>query len=116
MKTEYVEPESAFLEVFGETPLLKVLDFLVIHENFDYSMSDIARLSEVGYATLKLFWPRLEQYKIVMQTRKVGKAKMYRLNYQNPVAKKFRELYWEVTKTVVHDELKDEKIKVSPVI
>lgn len=111
---------TAFLEVFGRSPFLRILDFLVAHEDFDYSMKDIARHAEIGYTTLKLFWPRLEQYKIIMQTRKVGKAKMYKINYQNPIAKKFRELYWEVTKTAVHDELKEElkeeKIKVSHAI
>ena len=97
--------QTAFLEVFGETPTLKVLDFLIVNEDFDYSMTDIAHHSGIGYATLKLFWPRLEQAKIVIQTRSVGKAKMYRLNFANPIVKKFRDFYWETTKRAVHEEI-----------
>ena len=97
--------KSAFLELFGEIPILKVLDFLIINEDFDYSMTDIARLSGIGYATLKLFWSRFEREKIVIQTRSVGKAKMYKLNLPNPVVKKFREFYWETTKKAVRREM-----------
>lgn len=106
-----MEQKSAFLEIFGESPILRVLDFLVINEDFDYSMTDIAELSGVGYSTLKLFWNKLEQEKIVTKTRTVGKAKMYKLDFSNPIVKKFRELYWETTKKVVHQNL-EKKIAV----
>ncbi len=97
-----MEQKSAFLEIFGESPILKVMDFLVINEDFDYSMTDIAELSGVGYSTLKLFWNKLEKERIVAKTRTVGKAKMYRLDFSNPVVRKFRELYWETTRKAVH--------------
>ena len=102
--------KSAFLEVFGDSPILRVLDFLVVNEDFDYSMTDIANLSGVGYSTLKLFWDRLEESSIVTQTRTVGKAKMYRLNFANPIVKKFRDFYWETTKQKVHEEVKGKKL------
>lgn len=88
---------TAFLDIFGDTPVLRILDFLVVHEDFDYSMTDIAKLSGVGYATLKLFWQKLEKAGIVTNTRIIGKAKMYTLNKKNPIVKKFRDFYWETT-------------------
>ena len=102
-----MEQKTAFLSVFGDSPVLKVLDFLVVNEDFDYSMTDIASLSEVGYSTLKLFFGRLEEQKIVEKVREVGKAKMYRLNISNPVVKKFRELYWETAKQRLHEKTKE---------
>lgn len=90
--------KSIFLQIFGDTPILRVLDFLVINDDFDYSMTDIAELSGVGYATLKLFWPKLEKSKIVAKTREIGKAKLYRINIANPLVKKFKDFYWETTK------------------
>ena len=54
------EDKSVFLEIFGDSPILRVLDFLVVNEEFDYSMTDIAKLSGVGYSTLKLFWQKFE--------------------------------------------------------
>ncbi|MEK6857409.1 MAG: hypothetical protein AABX39_02355, partial [Nanoarchaeota archaeon] len=85
---------SLFLEVVGDSPVFRVLDFLTVNDDFDYSMTDIAKLSGVGYSTLKLFWPRLEKENIVSETRLVGKAKMYNLNENNLSVKKFKEFYW----------------------
>lgn len=98
--------KSVFLEIFGESPILKVLDFLIINEDFDYSMTDIANLSGIGYSTLKLIWPKLEKSNIIKQTRIIGKAKMYKLNNQNSIVKKFKIFYWETTKHKIHDEIK----------
>lgn len=95
-----------FLETFGDTPILRVLDFLIVNEDFDYSMTDIADNSEVGYATLKIFWPRLEKNNIIILTRTIGKAKLYKLNVANPVIKKFKEFYWETTKQKISAKVK----------
>lgn len=105
-----MENKTAFLEIFGDSPVLRVLDFFVVNEEFDYSMTDIASLSGVGYSTLKLFWQRLEKESIVTNTRIVGKAKMYKLNLVNPVIKKFRDFYWETTKHAVHEKVKEKVV------
>lgn len=102
-----MEQKTAFLEIFGDSPVLKVFDFLVVNEDFDYSMTDIASLSGVGYSTLKLFFRKLEKQKVVVKVREVGKAKMFRLNMKSPVVKKFRDLYWETAKQRVHEKAKE---------
>jgi hypothetical protein len=104
--------KTMFLDIFGDSPVLRVLDFLIVNEDFDYSMTDIAKLSGVGYATLKLFWNKLEKTKVVKNTRMVGKAKMYSLNYSNPIMKKFRDFYWETTKQYLHKALKEKEVIV----
>ena len=107
-----MENKTAFLEIFGDSPILRVLDFLVVNEDFDYSMTDIASFSGVGYSTLKLFWGKLEKEKIILNTRIVGKAKMYKLNLTNSIINKFRDFYWETTKQKVHEKIKEEEILV----
>ena len=105
-----MENKTIFLEIFGDSPILRVLDFLIVNEDFDYSMTDIAVISAIGYSTLKLFWKKLEENNIVKQTRIVGKAKMYKLNFANPIIKKFRDFYWETTKQKIHEEFKEQEI------
>ena len=105
-----MENETVFLKIFGNSPILKVLDFLVVNEDFDYSMTDIANLSGVGYSTLQLFWSNLEKANVIVKTRTVGKAKMYKLNAFNSVITKFRDFYWETTKRQVKGKLRKEII------
>ncbi|MEA3513876.1 MAG: hypothetical protein U9R34_00180 [Nanoarchaeota archaeon] len=105
-----MENKTVFLDIFGDSPTLRVLDFLVVNEEFDYSMTDIAQLSKVGYSTLKLFWERLEKEGIITKTRIIGKAKMYKLNLTNPIIKKFRDFYWETTKHHIHQKIEDKSL------
>ena len=98
--------KSIFLQEEGDTPKNRVLGFLIIHSEYDYSMKDIARYSAVGYTTLKEMWKDLKEKKIVVQTRVVGKAKMYKLNLKNPVVSKFIEYYWAVVDSFVRRENK----------
>lgn len=85
--------KSIFLRTFGDTPILRVLDFLATYSMYDYSMTDIASNAGIGYTTLKLFWKDFVNKSMVIQTRIVGKAKMYQLNKDNIVVMDFLKLY-----------------------
>ena len=106
---------SAFLRVEGSTVKNKIWSFLIVHSEYDYSMKDIARYSKAGYTTLKEIWRGFKEKKIVVQTRVVGKAKMYRLNLKNLVVNKFIDYYWAVVDSVAKKEsgLKEEEIRHS---
>lgn len=104
--------KTVFLKVFGDYPLNKVLDFLAIHEDFDYPMKEISIKSNVGYSTLKLFWKDLVKHKIVIKTRAIGKAKLYKLNKNSPIVQKFLNLYWAVTEAKTKEYLEKEKIRL----
>jgi len=85
--------ESLFIRVLGiKSPMLKVLDFLMDNEAFDYSKTDIAEGAKMSRATLFKVWPRLEALDLITATRTVGQAKMYRLNKKSPLVKKLMEL------------------------
>ena len=105
-----MEQKSLFLKAYGDNPKLNVLDFLVTFQEFDYSMKDIAKNAKIGYNTLKLFWKDLVDRKIVTRTRVVGKAKMYKLNKENPEVKEFIKLYWLVIDRETERLLSQKKI------
>lgn len=89
--TEKMDP-SIFVEFFGDYPFIRALDFLLENDGFDYSKKDIAKNADVSWNTLETFWSELEEMQIVSYTRQVGKAKMYKLNGQNPIVKQLHEL------------------------
>jgi len=69
-----MENKSVFLEVFGDNPVMRVLDFLITYQLFDYPLTEIAKNSGVSYSTLQSFWDKLERNCIVIKTRRVGKS------------------------------------------
>ena len=88
---------SAFIRYEGNTPRNRIMEFLVTFAvEDDYSMMDIAKHSKVSYAALKIIWKEFIKEGRVKFTRNVGKAKMYKLNVQNPIIKKFIEYYWKI--------------------
>ena len=101
---------SVFLELEGNTVKNRLWNFLIVHSEFDYSMKDIAKFSEVSYTALKEIWKEFVKRNIVKHTRDVGKAKMYQLNRDNPQVGKFVDYYWSVVSSEVEKELKKEKM------
>jgi len=84
---------SLFIETFGiKSPILKVLDFFIDNEGFDYSKTEVMEGTDLSRATLFNIWPKLEAQDLLTATRNVGRAKMYRLNTQNPIVMKLLEL------------------------
>ncbi|MFH0970277.1 MAG: hypothetical protein V1776_02335 [Candidatus Diapherotrites archaeon] len=89
---------SVFIEFFGNYPYIRVLDFLIENDIFDYSKKDICRNADVSWNTLETFWEQLQQTQLVIHTRKVGKAEMYKLNTQNAIVKHMMELNKQLMK------------------
>lgn len=85
--------ESLFIKELGiKSPMLKVLDFLMDNEAFDYSKTDIAEGTDLSRTTLFRVWPKMEALELITATRTVGQAKMYMLNKKSPIVKKLMEL------------------------
>ena len=100
------QERSVFLEREGHTPKDKVLDFLIVAQDFDCSLKEIAKYSKVSYPCIKQLKKGLVKDKWITLTRKVGKAQMYKLNIKNPVVLKFIDYYWAVIESVVETDLK----------
>lgn len=84
---------SAFLELVGDTPFTRLLDFLITGRNFDYTLTDLSKKAGVSWTTLNRIFPKLFQRGIVVQVRQVGMAKLYKLNMGNMLVLKMVELY-----------------------
>ena len=93
-----MKDETVFVEVFGNNPIIKVIDFLITFQLFDYSLTEIAKNSGVGYSTLQTFWNKLENNNVVVKTRRVGKSDLYKLNTENPAIKQLIKLDWNLIK------------------
>ena len=100
------DSKSTFVEYFGNYPLIKILDFLILSRDMDYSMTEISKNSEVGWSSFSEIWPRLVEKKIVELTRTVGNAKLYKLNINNPWVKELIRMDKVITKIETDELLK----------
>ena len=88
--------ETLFRKTLGDTPKIRVLEFLIEGRELDYSISDIAEGSEIGRTTLFRIWDDLVDNKIITPTRQIGNAKLYKLNLENNFIKKLVEVFDEI--------------------
>ncbi len=100
------ENKSFFLMQFGDTPQLRVFDFLIGFHFFDYPITEIAKGSNVSYNSLKVFFPYFIQSGIIVKTRKIGKSDYFKLNMENQFVKNLIKLDWSMTKRNVLAEEK----------
>jgi len=111
---EVKENKSFFLEYFGDTPQLRVMDFLIENHFFDFPMTEIARGANVSYNSLQVFFPKLIDSKMLIPTRKIGKSDYFKLNIEHPFIKKLIQLDWTLTKSaVLGEECQSEQPPVS---
>jgi predicted transcriptional regulator len=96
--------KSFFLMQFGDTPQLRVLDFLIGFHFFDYPLTEIAKNSNVSYNSLKVFFDNFIESGIVIKTRKIGKSDYYKLNLDNLFVKNLIKLDWNLTRCNVLQE------------
>ena len=85
--------ETIFTKAIGNTPKIKVLEFLIEGRELDYSISDIAEGAGIGRTTLFRIWDDLVDLELVKHTRNIGNAKLYKLNMANLFVKKLVNLF-----------------------
>ncbi|VVC04205.1 Uncharacterised protein [Candidatus Bilamarchaeum dharawalense] len=79
------EEKSSFVKLFGDYPLVRVIDFFITYREFDYPLTEIAENSGVAWSTIHTFFPDLVKIGIVKPTRQLGRAKLFKLNITNPI-------------------------------
>ena len=97
--------KSVFIETFGESPLIKVLDFFLTYQSFDYSKSQVSEEIGISRITMEKVWEKLNKTKIIIKTRTVGRAELYRLNKQNPKVKALIELDFKISGAAAREEI-----------
>ncbi len=84
---------TIFREALGNSPVIKVLDFLIEGRGLDYSLSDIAENANIGWTTLHRIWNKLLKFEMIKPTREIGRAKLFKLNEENPAVKELIKVY-----------------------
>jgi len=104
---------SSFTLVFGNSPFVKVLDFFLTFEDFDYPISFIAKETNTKWETVEKVVETFIKRNLIKRTRKLGKAQLYTLNKENPLTKLLTEIDMKISKFFVKEEMERQKIEVT---
>jgi hypothetical protein len=87
-----------FIQILGDTPTNKILDFLIENDREHWTMVEIRDNAKVGYSTLKLIIPKMIKKKLIIVDKKVGKSNLLKINKKNLVVQKIYDLYNTINK------------------
>ena len=109
---KFQDEPTVFRELFGNTPKIRVLEYLLEGRELDHSIGDIAEGAGINRVTLFRLWPQIEKSNIVVYTRNIGNAKLFKLNTKNSYVKGLVELFdrlinEEFKKASVEKEIKN---------
>ncbi|MEK6922439.1 MAG: hypothetical protein AABX08_01410 [Nanoarchaeota archaeon] len=107
MEIKSLEGPSVFLDVIGDSPRNRILDFLLGEISYDFTLKEIARKSKVGYATIKRIWGDFVRSGLVKETRRVGKAVFYTYDKDSKAGRALRTFYLEI---IMHEVEKEAEI------
>ncbi|MEM2995494.1 MAG: winged helix-turn-helix domain-containing protein [Candidatus Bathyarchaeia archaeon] len=83
--------ESILIKTLGNSPKLRIVDFFLDNPLFDFTKKEVIEALGMSKQTFYKYFPELEEYGVVKVSRKIGKAKLYRINVEHPLVKMLRE-------------------------
>lgn len=104
------EDGTILAELFGNYPIIRVIDFLLENRGFDYSKAEIAKNAGIGIATLHQLWNKLERFGVIKGTRKYGNTGLYMLNEESEFVKMLKILVIKLAKEDFEKNVKKNKI------
>lgn len=109
---KFHDEKTLFRELFGDTPKIRVLEYLLEGRELDHSIGDIAEGAGINRVTLFRMWDEIEKSKIIMHTRNIGNARLYQLNMSNPYVKILVTLFDKI----INVDFQEDKIKKEVIV
>jgi len=89
--------KSLFVKLLGNSPYIRVLDFLLTYRGFDFSKKEIGKNANVSYNTLNSFWCEMISNGIIIKTGRKDGQDVFRLNKENNFVKNLITLFDSIT-------------------
>lgn len=105
--------ESILIKTLGDSPKLRIIDFFLDNPLFDFTKREVIEALGMSKKTFYKYFPDLEKYGIIRVSRKIGRAKLYRINLKHPLVEMLRE-YEKRISSEIADRERAETLKLQP--
>ena len=103
------EHRSILLKTLGDSLKLRIIDFFLDNPLFDFTKKEVIEALGMSKQTFYKYFPELEEYGIVKVSRKISRAKLYKINLKHPLVNMLREYETKVSMQIAEKEA--EKMK-----
>jgi hypothetical protein len=107
MKETYSADETLLLKYLGQSPTLRIIDFFLDNPLSDYSKNEVSKNLAMSRATFFKYWKELEKTDTLTTTRKIGRAKMYKLDRANAIVKQLISLDMAISRKAMEKQAEE---------
>lgn len=100
------EYQSILLEVLGDSPKLRIIDFFMDNPFFDFTKKEVIEALGMSKQTFYKYFKDLEKYEVVVPSRKIGRATLYKINKDHPLVKRLEEIVNEISLKIAEEAKK----------
>ena len=99
------------LERIFRNNIARVIDFLIINQQFNFTTLEISKSSEIPLRTVQRIIPQLVQNKIVMENKYKGKIKNYELNRNSKLVEILRLYSIETVNAFIEEAIDENRTR-----
>ncbi len=104
---------TLLVEFLGDNPTIRIIDFFLDNRT-DYSKNEIVKGTDMSKTTFYKVWGKLEKFRVVVPTRRYGKAQLFKINEQNELVKKLISLEFTLGIQAMNEALVKVPIRANP--
>ena len=105
------EHQSILLKTLGDSPKLRIIDFFLDNPLFDFTKKEVIEGLGMSKQTFYKYFPEIEEYNIVKVSRRIGRAKLYKINLKHPLVSVLRDYESKVSLRIAEEEAKKMRVQ-----
>jgi len=99
-----MEYDSLLIRALGNSPKLRILDYLLDYKLNDFTKKEIVEALGMSKLTFYKYFKDLEELGLVVASRKIGRATLYKVNLQNPIVRMLIEQERQLSLQIAEQE------------
>jgi len=97
--------DSLLIRALGNSPKLRILDYLLDYKLNDFTKKEIVEALGMSKLTFYKYFKDLEDLGLVIASRKIGRATLYKINLENPIVKMIIEYETKLSLQIAEQEV-----------
>ena len=95
---------SLLIRALGNSPKLRILDYLLDYKLNDFTKKEIVEALGMSKLTFYKYFKDLEELGLVIPSRKIGRATLYKINLKNPIVRMLIEYETQLSLQIAEKE------------
>lgn len=104
------EGDSLLLHIYGNSPQMKILNFLMEFPKNDFTQKEILEELGMSKTTFYKYFDNLLEYELIKVSRKIAKSKLCMVNLSSPIVRTIKHSIDQASENIANKEVRNEKL------